>query len=288
MDRLMGEACAAFLTDAVDSLVREIAFEAHRDLRQGPSLAPCAVAHRRPSGLPPSSCRLRSAGTAPESSGADLFGRIACQAPTATATCAACGRSVAAARYAPHLEKCMGLGRSSSRIANQRLATYSSSSSSSEARVDVYGGSSRSLLEEDGGSDSEYKEPKTPRTPRKRGRPASPRVATPKAAASPAATQSSAATGASPPVAKKPKGRPRKHAPKELIEPLKAQSQAKIRAMLEETCGVVHPQSGKMCQGPLDCVEHSLSQQQHIRNALLGRKAGRLFREEQERRMGLH
>jgi len=38
-------------------------------------------------------------------------------------TCPQCERTLAASRYAPHLEKCMGLGRKSSRIANTRITS---------------------------------------------------------------------------------------------------------------------------------------------------------------------
>ncbi|GAB0092801.1 SAGA-associated factor 11 homolog [Sergentomyia squamirostris] len=38
-------------------------------------------------------------------------------------TCPNCDRVVAASRFAPHLEKCMGMGRNSSRIASRRLAS---------------------------------------------------------------------------------------------------------------------------------------------------------------------
>lgn len=36
--------------------------------------------------------------------------------------CPNCGRNLAAIRFAPHLEKCMGMGRNSSRIATRRIA----------------------------------------------------------------------------------------------------------------------------------------------------------------------
>ncbi|CAF0865467.1 unnamed protein product [Brachionus calyciflorus] len=38
--------------------------------------------------------------------------------------CPNCDRSLAAIRFAPHLEKCMGMGRNSSRIATRRIANY--------------------------------------------------------------------------------------------------------------------------------------------------------------------
>ncbi|VDM38492.1 unnamed protein product [Toxocara canis] len=38
--------------------------------------------------------------------------------------CDECRRTIAASRFAPHLEKCMGMGRNSSRVARRRLANY--------------------------------------------------------------------------------------------------------------------------------------------------------------------
>ena len=38
--------------------------------------------------------------------------------------CPNCNRNIAAIRFAPHLEKCMGLGRSSSRMATRRIQSY--------------------------------------------------------------------------------------------------------------------------------------------------------------------
>merc|ERR1719461_2455105 len=37
--------------------------------------------------------------------------------------CPNCNRTLAASRFAPHLEKCMGMGRNSSRLASRRIAT---------------------------------------------------------------------------------------------------------------------------------------------------------------------
>lgn len=37
--------------------------------------------------------------------------------------CPNCKRQLAASRFAPHLEKCMGMGRNSSRLASRRIAT---------------------------------------------------------------------------------------------------------------------------------------------------------------------
>lgn len=51
--------------------------------------------------------------------GLDVLG----QAPTKKnyeCVCPSCQRHLAASRFAPHLEKCMGMGRNSSRIASRR------------------------------------------------------------------------------------------------------------------------------------------------------------------------
>ena len=51
--------------------------------------------------------------------GVDVFGQV----PTKKqyeCVCPNCQRNLAASRFAPHLEKCMGMGRNSSRIASRR------------------------------------------------------------------------------------------------------------------------------------------------------------------------
>lgn len=42
--------------------------------------------------------------------------------PACQVACPSCNRKVAAGRFAPHLEKCMGRGRQASRNANKRLS----------------------------------------------------------------------------------------------------------------------------------------------------------------------
>ncbi|XP_030570212.1 SAGA-associated factor 11 homolog [Drosophila novamexicana] len=60
----------------------------------------------------------------------DIFGISTAKKPM-DCTCPNCDRLVAATRFAPHLEKCMGMGRISSRIASRRLATKEGTSASS-------------------------------------------------------------------------------------------------------------------------------------------------------------
>ncbi|XP_061393581.1 SAGA-associated factor 11 homolog [Musca vetustissima] len=77
----------------------------------------------------------------------DIFGISTAKKPM-DCTCPNCDRPVSAARFAPHLEKCMGMGRISSRIASRRLATKESNSASSSS-------SSSYLQTTNAGSDDE-------------------------------------------------------------------------------------------------------------------------------------
>ena len=52
--------------------------------------------------------------------GVDVFGQVYNQWKNKECVCPNCSRSIAASRFAPHLEKCLGMGRNSSRIANRR------------------------------------------------------------------------------------------------------------------------------------------------------------------------
>ncbi|CAK1550424.1 unnamed protein product [Leptosia nina] len=56
----------------------------------------------------------------------DVFGfSVLKKTPDSNCSCPNCERPVSATRFAPHLEKCMGMGRNSSRIASRRIASNS-------------------------------------------------------------------------------------------------------------------------------------------------------------------
>ncbi|OWR44748.1 ataxin-7 protein 3 [Danaus plexippus plexippus] len=56
----------------------------------------------------------------------DVFGfSMLKKTPDSNCSCPNCDRPVSATRFAPHLEKCMGMGRNSSRIASRRIASNS-------------------------------------------------------------------------------------------------------------------------------------------------------------------
>ncbi|CAG7819227.1 unnamed protein product, partial [Allacma fusca] len=66
------------------------------------------------------------------SPGMDIFGQPVTKTSKGNfeCECPKCKRTLAAARFAQHLEKCMGMGRNSSRIASRRLAAASTSNNS--------------------------------------------------------------------------------------------------------------------------------------------------------------
>jgi len=55
----------------------------------------------------------------------DAFGKAPPALPTDTLACPNCSRSVGASRFAPHLEKCLGKGRTAQRAAAKRAGASS-------------------------------------------------------------------------------------------------------------------------------------------------------------------
>ncbi|XP_038143779.1 ataxin-7-like protein 3 isoform X1 [Cyprinodon tularosa] len=68
--------------------------------------------------------------------GVDIFGQVFNQWKNKECECPNCKRLIAASRFAPHLEKCLGMGRNSSRIANLRLASNNNISKSESDQED--------------------------------------------------------------------------------------------------------------------------------------------------------
>ncbi|KAK1799361.1 hypothetical protein P4O66_007603 [Electrophorus voltai] len=68
--------------------------------------------------------------------GVDIFGQVYNQWKNKECVCPNCSRSIAASRFAPHLEKCLGMGRNSSRIANRRIASSNNTSKSESDQED--------------------------------------------------------------------------------------------------------------------------------------------------------
>ncbi|KAH9403988.1 Ataxin-7-like protein 3 [Tyrophagus putrescentiae] len=57
-------------------------------------------------------------------SNVDILGNSLASIRKIECVCPSCKRSLAASRLAPHLEKCMGMGRNASRVASKRIALF--------------------------------------------------------------------------------------------------------------------------------------------------------------------
>ncbi|KAI8599540.1 hypothetical protein EDD21DRAFT_379558 [Dissophora ornata] len=95
------------LGELLDEIVLDVVSEAHRDVKNMRSICPVCK----------TKCRnyvIRA--------GLDIFGQNPQANNSQTYDCVHCQRSFPAQRYAPHLEKCLGLsGRASSRAASRRM-----------------------------------------------------------------------------------------------------------------------------------------------------------------------
>jgi SAGA-associated factor 11 len=67
--------------------------------------------------------------------GHDVFGQLATAKKQYDCVCPNCKHNLAASRFAPHLEKCMGMGTSGARVTSQRMAR-SSNKKGSEVESD--------------------------------------------------------------------------------------------------------------------------------------------------------
>jgi len=104
--------------ELVDDLCLETCFEMHRKLKLGLLCLNCDSVYSDVITRP--NC--------------DIFGQTINEIQnTESFECVNCKRMVMASRYAPHLEKCMGFGRNSSRIASKRLASSVSKKNSNES-----------------------------------------------------------------------------------------------------------------------------------------------------------
>lgn len=121
----VNEAANFLVDDLIDEMTIGVVFEVHRSAKLG-VLDPEADM----SGEDPSKFKIV------EDPGLDVFGQPPVIKKFQDCVCPSCNRGLAASRFAPHLEKCMGMGRNSSRIASRRIANNSKETSSAMASED--------------------------------------------------------------------------------------------------------------------------------------------------------
>ncbi|XP_041371972.1 ataxin-7-like protein 3 isoform X4 [Gigantopelta aegis] len=117
------ESCKEVMMELIDEVTLGLCFEVHRSARIGTLFL---------GDSDPVSEKNHEVITRP---GVDVFGQV----PTKKqfeCVCPHCQRHLAASRFAPHLEKCMGMGRNSSRIASRRIAHNTKRDSDDSAAED--------------------------------------------------------------------------------------------------------------------------------------------------------
>lgn len=236
----------AIVGDLIADACYETVLEVHSALWHGEFCASCGASH----------------GELVQRDGCDVFGvSVDAQHGAESVQCPHCGRFVQAARFAPHLEKCMGMGRSSARVAKQRVlqptpgdqqsvthnglhllspaaaaaataaaAAAASVSASASAASTTSGANNGSAMDGDGDDDSfESKKRRVSK---------------------PAARRESS------------------------LASLRSMPPAELASLLRTTCGVLSQASNKMCARALQtCTLHSDQQREAIRQQLLARPA---------------
>ncbi|NXG96952.1 AT7L3 protein, partial [Loxia leucoptera] len=184
--------------------------------------------------------------------GVDIFGQVYNQWKNKECVCPNCSRSIAASRFAPHLEKCLGMGRNSSRIANRRIASSNNLNKSESDQED-----NDDINDNDWSYGSEKKG-----EPGMGGDGCQSLLCLPRG---PVAPQ---------------EGPPR---PEPALCPLQYSNSAginyetlgpeELRTLLTTQCGVISEHTKKMCTRSLRCPQHTDEQRRAVRVYLLGPSA---------------
>ncbi|NXX58688.1 AT7L3 protein, partial [Scopus umbretta] len=189
--------------------------------------------------------------------GVDIFGQVYNQWKNKECVCPNCSRSIAASRFAPHLEKCLGMGRNSSRIANRRIASSNNmnkSESDQEDNDDINDNDWSYGSEKKGGGTRGARVPARPGPGAGRWRrvpPASVPQDSPGPDAALCPPQYSNSAGIN----------------YETLGP------EELRTLLTTQCGVISEHTKKMCTRSLRCPQHTDEQRRSVRVYLLGPSA---------------
>ncbi|NWR36117.1 AT7L3 protein, partial [Tachuris rubrigastra] len=187
--------------------------------------------------------------------GVDIFGQVYNQWKNKECVCPNCSRSIAASRFAPHLEKCLGMGRNSSRIANRRIASSNNLNKSESDQED-----NDDINDNDWSYGSEKKGGGTLRTPPN----------TPFSLQNPNSPRRSKSL---------------KHKNGEGVEltslgysnsagiNYETLGPEELRTLLTTQCGVISEHTKKMCTRSLRCPQHTDEQRRAVRVYLLGPSA---------------
>ncbi|XP_074418509.1 ataxin-7-like protein 3 isoform X1 [Larus michahellis] len=215
--------------------------------------------------------------------GVDIFGQVYNQWKNKECVCPNCSRSIAASRFAPHLEKCLGMGRNSSRIANRRIASSNNMNKSESDQED-----NDDINDNDWsyGSEKKAKKRKSDKVRGARGAWGGQGGRGGHGGTPPCTPQISPA-----PLSLQNPNSPRrskslKHKNGEIggnPDPFKYSNSAginyetlgpeELRTLLTTQCGVISEHTKKMCTRSLRCPQHTDEQRRSVRVYLLGPSA---------------
>ncbi|XP_014229740.1 ataxin-7-like protein 3 [Trichogramma pretiosum] len=185
--------------------------------------------------------------------GLDVFGQpLTRKSPDCS--CPNCDRTVSASRFATHLEKCMGMGRNSSRIASRRIANSSKD-------LSTYQG-----LASDDEDDADWNANTEKRNKRRKERNGvkkvkkTSRVSTPTLKNGGGSGVGGGGAGGSSTVTKSGSSS-RENSP----TTFEAMSIEDKRNLLSQICGVVSEHTKKLCTRTMRCPQHSEDQRREMR-----------------------
>uniref|UniRef100_A0A674GGJ4 Ataxin-7-like protein 3 n=1 Tax=Taeniopygia guttata TaxID=59729 RepID=A0A674GGJ4_TAEGU len=180
--------------------------------------------------------------------GVDIFGQVYNQWKNKECVCPNCSRSIAASRFAPHLEKCLGMGRNSSRIANRRIASSNNLNKSESDQED-----NDDINDNDWsyGSEKKAKKRKSDKNPNSPRRSKSLKHKNGEIGGNPDPFKYSNSAGIN----------------YETLGP------EELRTLLTTQCGVISEHTKKMCTRSLRCPQHTDEQRRAVRVYLLGPSA---------------
>ncbi|NXE85827.1 AT7L3 protein, partial [Cochlearius cochlearius] len=175
--------------------------------------------------------------------GVDIFGQVYNQWKNKECVCPNCSRSIAASRFAPHLEKCLGMGRNSSRIANRRIASSNNMNKSESDQED-----NDDINDNDWSYGSEKK-----------------------------GGECGGGRGWQPPLLRPPPALTPLSAPPQYSNSAGINYETlgpeELRTLLTTQCGVISEHTKKMCTRSLRCPQHTDEQRRSVRVYLLGPSA---------------
>lgn len=236
----VNDAANFLVEDLIDEMIIGVVFEVHRSAKLG-VLDPEADM----SGEDVNKFKIV------DDPGLDVFGQPPVIKKFQDCICPSCNRGLAASRFAPHLEKCMGMGRNSSRIASRRIANNSKETSTiaSEDEDDEWTiGGDRRRKKKDRSNGTSKKPSKSVKSEKRNGDSNNSFGSVSESLGSSSGNSSSYdATSAA-------------------LETMRPDER---RNLLSHICGVVSEHTRKLCTRSLRCPQHSDEQRRALRSSVL-------------------